>query len=841
MSTNVDQTSMDSQLTTAATLSATVTSGSKLTKFAVKSGFVIPKNKLSGSLVPIVRSSKKGASDAAAAEEGAKQVQRKTKWGPDLTQDTAVRRGRALAYQTRLEQITQQLNSGTLGTRDIDGWESVDQVINDSASKYNLEKQASRILELERREAIGEILQLDPSYKAPADYKPLQKEAKVLIPIKEYPSYDFIGLLFGPANDTHKRLEKETGAKIRVFGTKADTGEKVEVITSDGPNTHRAYEELHVHVSSDTHEKVDAAVALIELLLTPVSANPASVSPTTIAVDSGNATAPTEGTPIDAISQGTPQMAVESAPNVQQVTFQYDPVRWYPSNATPTSMLQSAGFTGQANPSAPSVSNLLNASPLPFSNMSTPSLFGPRPIMPSGLSSAPQSPSLFPSGPQPSQNFLRPYPPQARPVDHTSTPRNSFVPFSQSMHTQPNMTSPQFPANQFTPLGAHQIVRPGMFSFSQSDPRGSLPEQPTFSGVTSAGWSQPINMISRPPAIAVMHSHPPMASQPIGLSVNLPQSLPPPSAPQSSVAPVNRPINLPPFGSATHFHTGPSPSLGSNPTPLPIQSSSNSSIQSPQGPTPPAPTMLGGSATIPSPLQSGISRSASGNASTYNANQPPTFTAPRSQPPNTSDFTFQPNRPQFPVPQMPQNLNGQPLMSHPNQPVQLPTGSQNRPVNLASHNINPSPITQGFPRPQVVNQMIQQRPQAPFDLWESPIAQSGPVRHGMYSNPPAVLPNAGPRMPPRNPRTMQMQQNYPAPEFPPQRFLAPNHQLRGNVSFPPVGRPAFIPPRGQQQVYDPFSPTSVPLNPQMSSSRGKKEKQESDPEYEDLMASVGVK
>lgn len=32
-----------------------------------------------------------------------------------------------------------------------------------------------------------------------------------------------------------------------------------------------SFEDLHVSISADTYEKIDAAVALIELLLTPVS------------------------------------------------------------------------------------------------------------------------------------------------------------------------------------------------------------------------------------------------------------------------------------------------------------------------------------------------------------------------------------------------------------------------------------------------------------------------------------------------------------------------------------------------------------------------------------------
>ena len=82
--------------------SVTPSSSQKVSKFAAKSGFVIPKNKLSGSLVPIFRVKKLGGGDAA-DEESTKVVQRKTKWGPDLTQDAAVKRGRALAYQVLLE------------------------------------------------------------------------------------------------------------------------------------------------------------------------------------------------------------------------------------------------------------------------------------------------------------------------------------------------------------------------------------------------------------------------------------------------------------------------------------------------------------------------------------------------------------------------------------------------------------------------------------------------------------------------------------------------------------------------------------------------------------------
>lgn len=105
MSAKVDTTSAfephSTKMSGSSTSSAPTTSSPKVSMFAAKSGFVIPKNKLSGSLIPIIRGGKKLGSGDAANEESTKLVQRKTKWGPDLTQDAAVKKGRALAYQVQ--------------------------------------------------------------------------------------------------------------------------------------------------------------------------------------------------------------------------------------------------------------------------------------------------------------------------------------------------------------------------------------------------------------------------------------------------------------------------------------------------------------------------------------------------------------------------------------------------------------------------------------------------------------------------------------------------------------------------------------------------------------------
>jgi splicing factor 1 len=84
---------------------------------------------------------------------------------------------------------------------------------------------------------------------------------------------------------------------------------------------------------------------------------------------------------------------------------------------------------------------------------------------------------------------------------------------------------------------------------------------------------------------------------------------------------------------------------------------------------------------------------------------------------------------------------------------------------------------------------------------------------------------------------MQLQQNYPASIAPRGQSIALNQQPF--ISSASARPPSF---QGGQQVYDPFSPTSVSVaSQQQVGNLGKGRKPENDPEYEDLMASVGVK
>ncbi|CAM8890824.1 hypothetical protein QQ045_027167 [Rhodiola kirilowii] len=131
------------------------------------------------------------------------------------------------------------------------------------------EYRARERLNRERQEIISQIIKRNPAFKPPADYRPPKLQKKLYIPMKEYPGYNFIGLIIGPRGNTQKRMEKETGAKIVIRGKgsikEGRIGQKRDLKPDPGEN-----EDLHVLVEADTKEALEAAAGMVEKLLQPV-------------------------------------------------------------------------------------------------------------------------------------------------------------------------------------------------------------------------------------------------------------------------------------------------------------------------------------------------------------------------------------------------------------------------------------------------------------------------------------------------------------------------------------------------------------------------------------------
>lgn len=103
---------------------------------------------------------------------------------------------------------------------------------------------------------IEEMIKADPSYRPPADYRPRKKERKIFIPQKDYPGYNFIGLIIGPRGNTQKRMQKETNTKIAIRGR----GSVKEGAARDPKYDYGEEEELHVLISGDTQQDVSVLI-----------------------------------------------------------------------------------------------------------------------------------------------------------------------------------------------------------------------------------------------------------------------------------------------------------------------------------------------------------------------------------------------------------------------------------------------------------------------------------------------------------------------------------------------------------------------------------------------------
>ncbi|XP_021278549.1 splicing factor 1 [Herrania umbratica] len=871
MSTKVDHTSAvephSVNMSATTTSSTASTTGPKVSMFAAKTGFVIPKNKLSGSLVPIFRGGKKPGVNDTATEDNLNQVQRKTKWGPDLTQDAAVIKGRALAYQTRVDQIVQQLKSGNLDVGDHEDSPLDAQNLVKKSSDIQLDSEKLELLEIERREAIGEILKLNPSYKAPADYKPLLKEAVVPIPVKEYPGYNFAGLIFGPGSDTKKRLEKETGAKVQVHGIKANTRQKVEISSPDGNEAQDAYEELYVHLSADTFEKVDGAVALIELLVSSISETlgtslvPTSVSGNNVNVLNQALDIAVSCATDSALNQEVPQLTQASL----QGQFQYHN-SWFPASPTPlnfTAPIFNSPVSAQSSPS------------------SLPSLFGPRPASAAGYNSILQNSSFISSSPQlPRQVLSQPYTPQMHPLVHPGPPRNLLLSNPNPASAQPSvLSSLPFSGSQPQALGLLPSTRPSMPLFPQTASTVSsrpLQDQLEVPARSSTGWSGPsaslgLNNVGQlaPPVVLSQLPHPVVPQPVVASSSAAPQNMSVTfatgqSGPQLTSVPINHPSMSfapgPPLGSSPAISAPLRPTAAPLPMPVPTQMRSSSPVIS-MAPSPsPSINPVMASRPILSPVPStslspSLPGGISGNMANFTSINQPANIAPRPLHASSGDFTFQSQQAQVPPSPMvprPGSRAANPHALPPRSAVQqqAPTAPS---FQFGVPNSTPHPVMQVFPRPQSGNQMgLTQTGISSSLLSANPNVMSAPPRPPAFPNtgpvatglrnfvPSPQTPNMAGPFPSRPGHPLQLQQHYPALPTRPGNFMSPNPGFAGGV-FLHSNRPASGHATGHQ-VYDPFAPTSVPLvSQQQGGGKAKARKQESDPEYEDLMASVGVK
>ncbi|AES71884.2 RNA-binding KH domain protein [Medicago truncatula] len=773
--------------------STTPSSNQKLSKFGAKSGFVIPKNKLLGSLVPIIRGAKKDGVTGVVNEESSKQIERKSRWGPDPTQDAFVRKAKVLALQIRVDQISKMLESENPEIVDTQNSPLEDENPGASKAGSQINSKKSEMLELEKREAIGEILKLDPSYKPPPGFKPLLKEDNVPLPVQEYPGYKFVGLIYGTEGDNQKRLEKETGTKIKIHGTKADTGEKGEI--KPGTDVQCGYQEMHVNISADSFDKVDAAISIIELLISSVTGNSAAGSTPSLSV-SGDTTnvlnQNKDTTPSHAISLSLENQAVfQPATNTQMQGdhFQYSG-SWFSPLPSHTPLFASSGTVVPPNPQ-----HLARAPPFPSQTMSPSSLisaFGAQPPPVSGFHPFIPNQQFSMQAPPPTQILQHSQWPQTNPFGQVGPPRNPSVIRAQNL-SAPTNASLSFPVSlsQPTPTGQLQTSvssTPQPLSGISPSPIANQPLTPH--GVSTGLGGGPVN-VKMSVGLSNMG---PMASPAV------PPTRPVSLGPQPDVeykSPQPNMLMIPRPGSIHPHHAGMSPRPPFSLVPMPgtVHSTGNHLL----GPVSfPSPRI---SSPLPLAQQSGIPTS----ASQYSHVNPLA-----SMPSNSGNFTFQGQRPNADYYQAVPRPNSQATTQGGTQ--EPPSGPRPPPFRFAV----PDQPLQSFQRTQVSNQLDPDQAYvsaAPFGGSSGSV--SFPPRHPAF-------PYAGQPSPRSQVPQMGMRNFIPAPQM--QNLASPDVQrgMHNRQSYPAQGawplnqkfsnNPSLAsgkPAHPADQIYDPFSPTSA--------------------------------
>ena len=120
----------------------------------------------------------------------------------------------------------------------------------------------------ERSDLIGWLVTRCPHlFRPPQDWKPRKKTRKIYFPLKEYPGYNFIGLIIGPRGNTQKRMQRETNTRIAIRGK----GSIKEGASREPGTDYNEDDDLHVVITGDTNEEVDRAAAMVESLMKPVN------------------------------------------------------------------------------------------------------------------------------------------------------------------------------------------------------------------------------------------------------------------------------------------------------------------------------------------------------------------------------------------------------------------------------------------------------------------------------------------------------------------------------------------------------------------------------------------
>lgn len=208
---------------------------------------------------------------------------RKSRWGGDekekifipgmptvLPTNLSKEQEEAYLVQLQIEEVSRKLRTGDLGiaSNPEERSPSPEPIYSSDGKRLNTREYRTRKkLEDDRHQLIQKMMDLNPDFKPPPDYKPpvVRVSDKVMIPQDEHPDINFVGLLIGPRGNTLKSMERETGAKIIIRGKGSVKEGKVG--RKDGQPLPGEDEPLHAYVTASHPESVKKAVDRIKEII----------------------------------------------------------------------------------------------------------------------------------------------------------------------------------------------------------------------------------------------------------------------------------------------------------------------------------------------------------------------------------------------------------------------------------------------------------------------------------------------------------------------------------------------------------------------------------------------
>uniref|UniRef100_A0A3P8VZ61 KH domain-containing, RNA-binding, signal transduction-associated protein 1 n=1 Tax=Cynoglossus semilaevis TaxID=244447 RepID=A0A3P8VZ61_CYNSE len=131
------------------------------------------------------------------------------------------------------------------------------------AEKDSLDSSFTHAMKLLNAE-IDRIQKGEPKKEAEAyldlfTMKNIKLKERVLIPVKQYPKFNFVGKILGPQGNTIKRLQEETGAKISVLGKGSMRDKNKEEGLRKGGEPKYAHLSMELHVFIEVFAPVPEA------------------------------------------------------------------------------------------------------------------------------------------------------------------------------------------------------------------------------------------------------------------------------------------------------------------------------------------------------------------------------------------------------------------------------------------------------------------------------------------------------------------------------------------------------------------------------------------------------